>query len=87
MSIWKELRRRHVFKVVVAYAVIAWVLAQVASVVFPPLQLPSWSVTLVIALLILGFPVAVFLAWAFPAGERWLTAGRRSPTRSSSTTS
>lgn len=60
-----ELRRRNVFRVAAAYMVVAWVIGQVADVVFPALNLPDWTVTFVVALLILGFPVAVFLAWAY----------------------
>lgn len=66
-----ELKRRHVVKVAIAYAIIAWLLIEVAATTFPILQLPEWSVTLVTALLIIGFPVALFLAWAYeltPAG-------------------
>jgi len=65
MSFWNELRRRNVFKVAGAYALLAWLIVQVASVVFPPLQLPEWTVTLVTVLLIIGFPLAIFLAWAY----------------------
>ena len=65
MSFWTELRRRNVFKVGAAYAVLAWLLLQVASVIFPALQLPSWTITFVTLLLLIGFPIAVFLAWAY----------------------
>ena len=60
-----ELRRRSVFKVGIAYAIVAWVLVQVAVAVAPPLHLPPWTATFVIVLLGLGFPVALLLAWAF----------------------
>ncbi len=60
-----ELKRRNVYKVAVAYAVVAWLLVQVASTTFPALEIPMWGVRLVIALLALGFPVALILAWAF----------------------
>lgn len=56
MSFWEELKRRKVIKVAVAYAVVAWVLVQVADTFFPALQLPEWTLTFVAALLILGFP-------------------------------
>lgn len=65
MRFWNELRRRNVFKVAGAYALLAWLLVQVASAVFPALLLPGWTVTFVTVLLIIGFPVAVFLAWAY----------------------
>jgi len=64
-SVWGELRRRNVFKVAVAYAIVVWVLVEVAATVFPILQLPEWTVTLVTMLLLLGFPVALFLSWAY----------------------
>jgi TolB-like protein/Tfp pilus assembly protein PilF len=60
-----ELKRRHVYKVAVAYAVVAWLLIQVATQVFPFFEIPNWGIRLVILLLVLGFPVALMLAWAF----------------------
>src|SRR5882762_6717153 len=60
-----ELKRRNVYKVAVAYAVVAWLLIQVATQVFPFFEIPNWSVRLVILLLIIGFPVTLMLAWAF----------------------
>ncbi len=65
MSLFVELKRRNVFRVGAAYLVVGWLLIEVADTVFPRLGLPDWTVTFVIALLLLGFPVAVFLAWAF----------------------
>ena len=62
-----ELQRRKVIRVAVAYGVVAWVVVQVAETVFEPLQLPPWALTLVVVLAILGFPVALALAWAFEA--------------------
>src|SRR3954469_10289478 len=60
-----ELRRRNVYKVAVAYAVVGWLLIQVATQVFPFLEIPNWIVRLIIALVALGFPVALAIAWAF----------------------
>ncbi|MEJ2761813.1 MAG: hypothetical protein P8126_09860, partial [Gammaproteobacteria bacterium] len=60
-----ELRRRNVFKVAVAYAIVAWLLVQVTVAVENPLHLPPWMDTFVIVLLGIGFPVALILAWAF----------------------
>jgi len=65
MSFWGELRRRNVVKVAIAYGVVGWLLVQVAGAFFPALQLPTWTVTLVAALVILGFPIALLLSWAF----------------------
>jgi TolB-like protein/Flp pilus assembly protein TadD len=60
-----ELKRRKVYRVAAAYAVLAWLLIQIATQVFPFLDIPSWVVRLVIVLLGLGFPVALLLSWAF----------------------
>ncbi len=60
-----ELKRRNVYKVAIAYAVVAWFLMQIASQIFPFFEIPNWAVRLVVLLLIIGFPVAVILAWAF----------------------
>ncbi len=60
-----ELRRRNVYKVAVAYAVVGWLLIQVATQVFPFLEIPNWAIRLVILVTALGFPVAVIIAWAF----------------------
>src|SRR5476651_1706056 len=62
-----ELKRRNVYKVAVAYAVVAWLLIQVATQVFPFLEIPNWVIRLVIALVAIGFPVALIIAWAFEA--------------------
>jgi len=60
-----ELQRRNVYKVAVAYAVVSWLLIQIATQVFPFFEIPSWAVRLVVLLLLLGFPVTVVFAWAF----------------------
>jgi TolB-like protein len=62
-----ELKRRNVYKVAVAYAVVAWLLIQIATQVFPFLEIPTWVVRLVIALVAIGFPIALVIAWAFEA--------------------
>ena len=64
-NFFAELKRRKVYKVGIAYAVVAWVLMQVASQIFPFFEIPNWAVRLVVLLLIIGFPVALLLAWAF----------------------
>src|SRR4030095_3282312 len=58
-------RRRNVYKVVIAYGVVAWFLMEVASQVFPFFEIPNWAMRLVVLLPIIGFPVALILAWAF----------------------
>jgi len=60
-----ELKRRNVYKVAIAYAVVAWLLMQVASQIFPFFEIPNWAVRLVVLLLVIGFPVAVILAWSW----------------------
>ena len=60
-----ELKRRKVYRVAIGYAVVGWLLIQIATQVFPFLDIPNWAVRLVIVLLALGFPVALVLAWAF----------------------
>src|SRR5512140_577884 len=62
-----ELKRRNVYKVAIAYAVVAWLLIQVATQVFPFFEIPNWTVRLVVLLLIIGFPIALIIAWAFEA--------------------
>src|SRR6202045_2055556 len=64
-SFFSELKRRNVYKVGVAYAVVSWLLIQVATQVFPFFEIPNWAVRLAVLLLILGFPVALVLSWAF----------------------
>ena len=64
-SFFAELKRRNVYKVAVAYGVVAWLLMQVASQIFPFFDIPNWVVRLVVLLLIVGFPVALIIAWAF----------------------
>jgi TolB-like protein len=64
-NFFAELKRRNVYKVAIAYAVVAWLLMQVASQIFPLFEIPNWAVRLVVLLLIIGFPVALILAWAF----------------------
>ncbi len=64
-NFFAELKRRHVYKVAVAYAVVAWLLIQVATQVFPFFEIPNWGVRLVVLFIVVGFPIALILAWAF----------------------
>jgi TolB-like protein/Tfp pilus assembly protein PilF len=66
-NLFTELRRRNVYKVAVAYAVVAWLAIQIATQVFPFLEIPNWVIRLVIALVAIGFPIALVFAWAFEA--------------------
>ena len=55
-NFFAELKRRNVYKVAIAYAVVAWLLMQVASQIFPFFEIPNWAVRLVVLLLIIDFP-------------------------------
>ncbi|TMP91368.1 MAG: hypothetical protein E6L06_05375, partial [Verrucomicrobia bacterium] len=68
-----ELKRRKVYRVAVAYAIVAWLLIQAASILFPTFEAPPWVMKVFVTAVILGFPVALILAWAFeltPEGLR-----------------
>jgi TolB-like protein len=67
INFFAELKRRNVYKVAVAYAIVGWLLVQVATQVFPFLEIPNWVVRLVIALVAIGFPISLVIAWAFEA--------------------
>jgi adenylate cyclase len=60
-----ELQRRNVYKVAVAYGVVSWLLIQIATQVFPIFEIPSWAARLIVLVLVLGFPVALVLAWVY----------------------
>ena len=64
-SFFTELKRRNVFKVGVAYAIVSWLFIQIIVAIEAPLRLPEWMDTFIIILLIIGFPVALIFAWAF----------------------
>ena len=64
-SFWSELRRRKVIRVTVVYAVVAWLVIQIAATTFPSLSIPEWALSLVTMCVILGFPISIVLAWAF----------------------
>jgi TolB-like protein len=64
-----ELQRRKVYRAAAAYAVVAWLLIQIATQVFPFFDVPNWGVRLTVLLIVLGFPIAVAMAWAFDLTE------------------
>jgi TolB-like protein/Flp pilus assembly protein TadD len=66
-NFFSELKRRNVYKVAVAYAIVGWLSIQIATQVFPFLEIPNWVVRLVIVVVVIGFPVALLIAWAFEA--------------------
>ena len=72
-TFFTELKRRKVYRVAVAYAIVAWLLIQAASILFPTFEAPLWVMKVFVTAVILGFPVALILAWAFeltPEGIR-----------------
>ena len=64
-SLFAELRRRNVFRVALTYAVVAWLLIEIAGVFVPMLNAPDWIITAFVVVLALGFAVAMFISWAF----------------------
>src|SRR5216117_542751 len=64
-NFFAELKRRNVYKVAIAYAVVAWLLIQAASIFFPAFDAPPWAIKIFIIVIVLGFPVALVLSWAF----------------------
>src|SRR6202795_5021420 len=64
-SFFSELKRRNVYKVAVAYLVVAWLLIQAASIFFPAFDAPPWVMKIFIIVIIFGFPVALIFSWAF----------------------
>src|SRR5213082_2413032 len=64
-NFFAELKRRNVYKVAVAYAVVGWLLVQVATQVFPIFEILNWASRLIVLAIIVGFPIALVMAWAF----------------------
>src|SRR3977135_3884656 len=64
-NFFSELRRRNVYKVAVAYAVVSWLLIQAASILFPTFEAPAWVMKVFICVLVFGFPLALLFSWAF----------------------
>jgi hypothetical protein len=64
-NFFAELKRRNVYKVAIAYAVVAWLLIQIATQVFPFFEIPNWAVRLIVLLIVVGSPIALVIAWAF----------------------
>jgi TolB-like protein/Tfp pilus assembly protein PilF len=76
---WRELKRRHVYRVAVTYAVVGWLLIQVVTQVFPIFHLPDWIDQAVVLSILAGFPIALVLAWAFDATPRGIVRTDASP--------
>src|ERR1700755_2699243 len=64
-NFFSELQRRNVYKVAVAYAVVGWLLVQVVTQVFPIFEIPNWALRLIVLVIVIGFPIALVIAWAF----------------------
>jgi len=64
-NFFAELKRRNVYKVAAAYAIVGWLLVQVATQVFPFFEIPNWAVRLIVLAIVIGFPIALIIAWAF----------------------
>lgn len=72
-GLWNQLKKRKVVRVALAYIIVGWVVMQVGEVAFEGLAMPPWSLTLLIVFILLGFPIALILAWAYevtPQGIR-----------------
>jgi TolB-like protein/Tfp pilus assembly protein PilF len=88
-NFFSELQRRNVYKVAVAYAVVGWLLIQVATQVFPFFDIPSWAIRFVVLLIVIGFPIALVIAWAFeltPEGLKRTETAAEVPRRSANQT-
>src|SRR5262245_41443738 len=77
---FEELKRRKVYRVAAAYVVTAGAIVQLVSVIFPALELPNWSLRLVIILLLIGFPIALILSWAYDVTPRGIQVTPTAPT-------
>jgi TolB-like protein len=85
-NFFSELRRRNVYKVAAAYAVVGWLLVQVTTQVFPIFEIPNWASRLIVLAIIIGFPIALVIAWAFeltPEGLKRTEVADREPAKPS----
>src|SRR5439155_23812697 len=81
-----ELKRRHVYRASVAYAMVAWLITQIVTQVFPFFDIPIWTVRLVIVGLLLGFPIAISLARIYEfTGDRFVRDEDVDPSQQKST--
>lgn len=64
-SFFKELKRRNIYKVAMAYAIAGWLIIQICATTFPHLNVPKWLITTVIVIVFVGFPITLLFAWAF----------------------
>src|SRR5262245_50988745 len=71
---FEEVQRRKVYRVAAAYLIAAGFIIQIGSAVYPAWELPSWTFRLLVVLLLVGFPIALVLAWAYDVTPRWVEA-------------
>ena len=64
-NFFAELKRRNVYKVAIAYAVVAWLLVQAASILFPTFDAPPWFMKVLVVAIVIGLPLTLILSWAF----------------------
>ena len=76
-----ELKRRHVFRVGIAYLVMAWLVVQVVAAVSAPLHLPDWTASFIIVVLAVGFPIALLLTWGFEMTPEGVKRSDAAPTK------
>src|ERR1044071_2257410 len=85
-NFFAELKRRNVYKVAVAYAVVGWLVVQISSTVLPTFHAPEWVMQTLVVLVALGFPIALVIAWAFeltPEGIKRTESVNELPNKSS----
>ena len=79
LNFWQELKRRKVFRVIAMYAATAFIIMEAGDIMLPRLGLPDWTVTFIIVLLIIGFPISIILSWIFditPEGVKKTESGQ-----------
>jgi adenylate cyclase len=83
-NFFDELKRRNVYKVALAYAVVGWWIAQVATQIFPFFEILNWAIRLVILAIVIGFPIALVLAWAFELTQEGLKRTEKASSKTKS---
>ena len=76
---FEELQRRKVYRVAVAYIIAAGFIIQIGSAVFPAWELPNWTLRLVVVFLLVGFPIALILAWAYDVTPQGIQVTKSPP--------
>src|SRR5437667_12356269 len=84
-NFFAELKRRNVYKVAIAYAIVGWLVIQVTATIVPALHLPESLTTAVVVLILVGFPVALVISWAFEATPQVLNSTKNVPPKVAAT--